>query len=63
MLHCHILQHMIMGMNTVWVVGGYEELMSVWPVVPYVSGYLDYGGDAYGNETWDPRVVEYFGEG
>ncbi|KAF3940375.1 Laccase-2 [Dactylella cylindrospora] len=57
MLHCHILQHMIMGMQTVWVFGNATEIIGAAPV-PYVSGYLDFGGSAYGNTTHDPVVYE-----
>ncbi|KAK8050128.1 hypothetical protein PG994_011858 [Apiospora phragmitis] len=46
MMHCHVLGHMVMGMQTVW---------------PYVGGYLDYGGSAYGNDSYDPLVVPWFG--
>ena len=50
-------------MNTVWVVGNYTELTEIWPKPPYISGFLQYGGSAYGNETYDPRVLHYFDEG
>lgn len=54
MLHCHILQHMIMGMQSVWVMGDYEQIARI----PYsgASGYLDYGGTAYGGEDISPIV-------
>lgn len=54
MLHCHILQHMIMGMQSVWVMGDYEEIARI----PYsgAKGYLDYGGTAYGGEDISPIV-------
>lgn len=54
MLHCHILQHMIMGMQSVWVMGEYEEIARI----PYsgAKGYLDFGGTAYGGEDISPIV-------
>ncbi|KAI0379352.1 putative multicopper oxidase [Hypomontagnella monticulosa] len=59
MMHCHILQHMIMGMQTVWVFGDALTILREIPP-PYISGYLEYGGDAYGNDTYDPLVLEYY---
>ncbi|KAJ9612566.1 hypothetical protein H2200_004163 [Cladophialophora chaetospira] len=56
MMHCHILQHMIMGMQTVWVFGNSSSILSKFPAQPYVNGYLNYGGDAYGNDSYDPLV-------
>ncbi|EXJ62697.1 L-ascorbate oxidase [Cladophialophora yegresii CBS 114405] len=56
MMHCHILQHMIMGMQTVWVFGNSSSILSKFPTQPYVNGYLNYGGDAYGNDSYDPLV-------
>ncbi|XDG05356.1 hypothetical protein ABKA04_004971 [Annulohypoxylon sp. FPYF3050] len=61
MMHCHILQHMIMGMQTVWVFGDAATILREIPA-PYISGYLNYGGSAYGNETNDPLVLEYYSE-
>ena len=48
MLHCHILQHMIMGMQSVWIMGEWEDIAGI----PYsgAQGYLDYGGSAYGGD-------------
>lgn len=59
MVHCHILQHMVMGMQTVWVMGNETEIMNV----PYehIQGYLEYSGRANGNETHDPSVVHFKG--
>ncbi|KAI4593308.1 hypothetical protein KJ359_009839 [Pestalotiopsis sp. 9143b] len=59
MMHCHILPHMVMGMQTVWVFGNATEIMSEIPE-PYLSGYLEYGGSAYGNDSYDPLVVSYY---
>ncbi|EPS45179.1 hypothetical protein H072_836 [Dactylellina haptotyla CBS 200.50] len=59
MLHCHILQHMVMGMQTVWAFGDPTQIASA-VSQPYVNGYLKYGGSAYGNQTYDPLVWENF---
>ncbi len=60
MIHCHILQHMIMGMQTVWVMGDYDQITKV--PEPYVSGYLTFGGSAYGNESHAPSYVHQLGD-
>lgn len=62
MLHCHVAQHATMGMNTVWVFGEAEDILKKFPATPYVNGYLDYGGSAYGSDTTDPLVYHYFKE-
>lgn len=59
MVHCHILQHMIMGMQTVWVMGNQEQVLGRLGY-PDVQGYLDYGGSVVGNTTNWPAVVEFF---
>ena len=56
MIHCHILQHMIMGMQSVWVMGDYNQIAKI--PEPYVSGYLTFGGSAYGNATSAPSYVK-----
>lgn len=58
MIHCHILQHMAMGMQSVWVMGDYEQIARI----PHydAAGYLEYGGSAYGNETFAPSYVHQF---
>jgi hypothetical protein len=60
MIHCHILQHMIMGMQTVWVMGDYEQVARI----PHydAAGYLQFGGNAYGNESFAPSYVHQFGD-
>ncbi|KAK4697389.1 hypothetical protein P7C71_g688, partial [Lecanoromycetidae sp. Uapishka_2] len=58
MIHCHTLQHMIMGMQTVWVFGDTEEITKI--PYPEVNAYLTYGGEANGNATHDPEVYPYF---
>ena len=60
MLHCHIAQHAIMGMNTVWVFGDTTEIKKKFPNTGYIHGYLDYGGDAYGAKGKDPFVYHYY---
>lgn len=52
MLHCHVLQHMLMGMQSVWIMGDWKDIASI----PYsgAQGYLDFNGDAYGGEDISP---------
>ena len=58
MIHCHILQHMMMGMQTVFVFGGKNDLR---PLTPEQAGlYLEFGGAAYGNATYSPRVLHFW---
>ncbi|KAH8703085.1 putative multi-copper oxidase [Talaromyces proteolyticus] len=59
MIHCHILQHMIMGMEAVWVMGNASEITRG-TTPELVEGYLSYGGNAYGNSIFDPLVSHYF---
>lgn len=59
MVHCHILQHMVMGMQTAWVMGNASEITHG-TLPDLVAGYLTYGGDAYGNATYDPFVTHYY---
>lgn len=54
---CHILQHMIMGMQTVWVMGNESEVMTL--PQPEVEGYLTYGGSVLGDENTYPSVVKF----
>ncbi|KAJ5155839.1 L-ascorbate oxidase [Penicillium capsulatum] len=59
MVHCHTLQHMINGMQSVWVMGNASEVTrNTSPEL--VTGYLGYGGNAYGNSTSDPLVTHHF---
>ncbi|GAB7353343.1 hypothetical protein MBLNU459_g3831t2 [Dothideomycetes sp. NU459] len=60
MIHCHILQHMIMGMQTVWIMGNESDIMKDVPLA-HVQGYLDYGGSVYGNATHTPSPVHFKG--
>ncbi|OBT65663.1 L-ascorbate oxidase [Pseudogymnoascus sp. 23342-1-I1] len=59
MIHCHILPHMVWGMNSAWVMGNQTEVLTLIDT-PEVEGYLTYGGSVVGNETHCPEVVEYF---
>ncbi|KAM0524767.1 hypothetical protein ACHAPE_000868 [Trichoderma viride] len=58
MIHCHTLQHMVMGMQTVWVFGDAQDIMKA--KYPDVSGYLEYEGSVNGNATHAPEVVHFF---
>jgi L-ascorbate oxidase len=59
MMHCHITPHAVMGMNTVWVFGNAEQIRRRVPQ-PYVAGYLEFDGNAYGNDSYDPLVPHFF---
>ncbi|GAP92660.1 putative L-ascorbate oxidase [Rosellinia necatrix] len=59
LMHCHILHHMIMGMQTAWVFGDAVSILREIPE-PYIAGYLTYGGSAYGNASYDPLVLTYY---
>ncbi|TVY13400.1 Multicopper oxidase aurL2 [Lachnellula arida] len=58
MVHCHILQHMLMGMQTLWVMGNKTEVLGK-VGYPDVAGYLQYGGSVYGNASRWPSVVHF----
>ena len=51
---------MAMGMQSVWVMGDYEQIARI----PHydAAGYLQFGGSAYGNETFAPSYVHQFDE-
>ncbi|KFY31423.1 hypothetical protein V493_01130 [Pseudogymnoascus sp. VKM F-4281 (FW-2241)] len=59
MIHCHLLPHMVWGMNTAWVMGNSTEVLELIDR-PGVEGYLTYGGSVVGNETHPAEPVEYF---
>ncbi|KAI0438279.1 L-ascorbate oxidase [Xylaria telfairii] len=61
LMHCHILHHMVMGMQTAWVFGDAASILHDIPE-PYIAGYLNYGGSAYGNDSYDPLVLTYYTE-
>jgi len=48
-------------MQTVWSFGDAVDITGQWPE-PYVAGYLQYGGSAYGNDSYDPLVNHFFPE-
>ncbi|KFY89645.1 hypothetical protein V500_05564 [Pseudogymnoascus sp. VKM F-4518 (FW-2643)] len=58
MMHCHILQHMVMGMQTVFTFGNQTDMMN--KSGPIGESYLTYGGSAYGNDTNFPMVQHFF---
>ncbi|KAF1967560.1 ascorbate oxidase [Bimuria novae-zelandiae CBS 107.79] len=58
MVHCHVLQHMVMGMQMVWTVGSAEDILKI--PTELAAGYLEYGGSSYGNETYSPVVWDEF---
>jgi L-ascorbate oxidase len=58
MMHCHILQHMVMGMQTVFTFGNQADIED--QSGPIDSGYLTYGGSAYGSDTHSPIVRHFF---
>lgn len=58
MMHCHVLAHMMMGMQSVWVAGEAEDIMELPPSVS--AGYYTYGGSVMGNATNPPEVYEYY---
>ncbi|KAH7239898.1 Cupredoxin [Fusarium redolens] len=46
------------GMQTVWIYGDMKDIMHL--KRPDVQGYLNYGGDIYGNATYAPIVVYFY---
>jgi len=60
MIHCHILHHMILGMQTVWIMGNASQITRG-KSPDSMEGYLNYGGDAYGNASYDPFTNHHFG--
>ncbi|KAI9726641.1 MAG: bck1-like resistance to osmotic shock [Chrysothrix sp. TS-e1954] len=54
LVHCHIIAHMGMGMQTVWVMGNADDIVS--KGLDESKGYLTYGGSVYGNETFAPTA-------
>lgn len=60
MMHCHLAQHAVMGMTTVWVFGDAPAILAKFPMLPFTQGYLQYGGSAYGSDTNHPVVNHHF---
>jgi L-ascorbate oxidase len=54
-----VLMLVVIGMQTVWVMGNQTEIMAV--PAEHVQGYLSYGGSVNGNETHHPHVVHFKG--
>ncbi|OAL35377.1 hypothetical protein AYO20_05428 [Fonsecaea nubica] len=67
MMHCHILQHIVMGQQTVWVFGTPEEITKhSMPIQGNLAGYFRYGGDVVGKageEDGARHVVQFFRDG
>ena len=75
MMHCHILQHMIMGkLDSLGVATDIANtslgMQTVWVFgnaseitsnAPYpdVTGYFTYGGDVYGNSSYSPTMYHH----
>ncbi|KAL4784881.1 Cupredoxin [Aspergillus varians] len=59
MYHCHILQHMVMGMQTVFTFGDREDILAHSGAVD--AGYMTYGGSAYGNARRAPLAQHFMG--
>ena len=50
---------MVQGMQTVWIMGNASEITrGTSPEL--VEGYLNYGGDAYGNASYEPLRIQHF---
>ncbi|CAJ2512777.1 Uu.00g008960.m01.CDS01 [Anthostomella pinea] len=65
-MHCHVLPHMIMRMQTVWVFGDASEVTASLHKIPqsYLQGYLEPGGSAYGKDDGKrrlkPKAIAFF---
>jgi L-ascorbate oxidase len=46
-------------MQTAWVVGTAADIQKI--PLDHSRGYLDYGGNAYGNATYNPTCSHQFG--
>ncbi|KAL5115646.1 hypothetical protein ACEQ8H_006445 [Pleosporales sp. CAS-2024a] len=59
MLHCHTLQHMLMGMQSVWIMGEWSDIAKI----PYsgAQGYLEFNGNAYGGQNITAANYHTFG--
>ena len=63
MIHCHILQHIVMGQTTVWVFGTPDQVKAhIVPVNETLEGYFTYGGNVTGKTGQEERgmVVAHF---
>ena len=69
MIHCHILQHVVMGQNLAWVFGDADAIVKGSDGTQNdLQGYFTYGGDVVGSEgnkkrglgqSW-PTVAHFF---
>jgi len=56
MIHCHILQHIVMGQQTVWVFGDADQIVKGSDGTQnLLQGYFTYGGDVVGSEGGHSR--------
>lgn len=52
MMHCHILQHIVMGQMTIWVFGDAQDIVQGSNGEEYqLQGYFNYGGDVVGSDA------------
>ncbi|KAK3349594.1 laccase-like protein [Lasiosphaeria hispida] len=58
MIHCHILAHMMAGMQSVWVIGNADQIRDI--PLSMSQNYLTYGGSVMGNATHSPSLFQYF---
>lgn len=59
MMHCHILQHIVMGQQTTWVFGDPDAIVhGSNGVQNELQGYFDYGGDVVGSEGQGKRGLQ-----
>ncbi|KAK5938930.1 hypothetical protein PMZ80_009122 [Knufia obscura] len=59
MMHCHILQHMVMGQQTTWVFGDADAITKGSDGTQNeLQGYFTYGGDVVGSEGNKKRGLE-----
>ncbi|KAJ9605703.1 hypothetical protein H2200_009552 [Cladophialophora chaetospira] len=66
MMHCHILQHIIMGQSIVWMFGTPDQIRAhVSPVNGSLDGYFTYGGNVVGKngeEDTGIMVAHFFND-
>ena len=59
MMHCHILQHIVMGQQTTWVFGDADAIVQGSDgTQKELKGYFTYGGDVVGSEGGKKRGLE-----
>ncbi|KAK5081517.1 hypothetical protein LTR05_007648 [Lithohypha guttulata] len=58
-IHCHILQHVIMGQQTIWVFGNADDITKGSNgAQSELQGYFTYGGNVVGSEGQGKRGLE-----